>query len=125
MTKVNTMILFLMLREKNIKLKGLDYSNQALYLLMCMSLEKKVAFNARCLVYKMTVIGDKEITAEFFQKNRNDITRAIKAFASSGRNKAKAQVIRIFMINEIEESFELPLMQKIKKIWSFVKTIWF
>lgn len=114
-----------MLREKNIKLKGLDYSNQALYLLMCMSLAKKVAFTARCLVYKMTVIGDKEITAEFFQKNRNDITRAIKAFASSGRNKAKAQVIRIFMINEIEESFELPLMQKIKKIWSFVKTIWF
>lgn len=113
------------LREKGISLKGMDYPNQALYLLMCMSLAKEVAFTLTCLVYKWTVIGDTEITAEFFEKNRNDISRAIKAFAESGRNKAKAQVIRIFMMNEIEESFDLPLMKRMKKIWSLVKMIWF
>lgn len=113
------------LKEKGISLKGLDYPNQALYLLMCMSLANKIAFTVKCLVYKWTVIGDKEITAEFFEENKNDISRAIKAFAESGRNKAKAQVIRIFMINEIEESFELPLIKRVKKIWSLVKMIWF
>lgn len=111
--------------ENGIKLKGLDYPNQALYLLMCMSLADKVAFNEKCIVYKWNVISDKEITAEFFEENKEDITRAIKAFAQSGRSKAKAQVIRIFMINEIEESFDLPLIQKIRKIWSLVKIIWF
>ena len=114
-----------MIRDKDISLKGMDYPNQALYLLMCMSLAKEVKFTLKCLIYKWTVIGDKEITAEFFEENKDDISRAIKAFADSGRNKAKAQVIRIFMMNEIEESFDLPVIQRLKKVWSLVKMIWF
>ena len=114
-----------LLRKKEISFKGLGYPNQALYLLMCLSLANEVTFLQNCLVYKWTVIGDKEITAEFFEKNKDDISRAIRAFAESGRNKAKAQAIRIFLMNEIEESFELPFIQRIKKIYSLVKIIWF
>lgn len=111
--------------KNEIKLKGFRYPKQALFLLLCMSLSKTTAFHRECLVYKHIVTPGTPITVEFFQDNKNEIKRAMKGFTCKGNKEAKIQLIKNFLLADIEESYSLSFFKRLKRAIPVIKLMWF
>lgn len=111
--------------SNSIKFKGLAYKRQALFLAVCLSLAESVCFVDRVLLYKWIISAKTNIEAEFIRENIADIKRAMNAFAKKGDKKARTELIKTFILPEIEESCGLPLFQRLKRIIPIIRMIWF
>ena len=111
--------------KNNIKLKGVGYENQALFLLLCLSLSEKTAFCKDVFLYKWNIVKNQEISDIFYYKNKADIKRALNSFEVKGDNESKIQVVKVFLLASIYESYSRPFLRKMKKMISLVRLIWF
>lgn len=110
---------------KKIQFKGYGYENQALFLLLCLSLSSATVFDSANLVNKVSIPKKIPVSSVFYCKNRAEISRAMKAFKAKGDNKSCAQLIKHFLILEIEESYNRDILRKLKKMFALIKLIWF
>lgn len=111
--------------RKDISLKGLGSPLQALFMLLCLALSEATCFIKKSLVYKWSINSRAVIDGDFYRRNCADIRRALRAFSKKGNNKARAEAVRVFALAEIEEIYALPLVQRIRRIYALIKTIWF
>ena len=111
--------------EKDIRFRGFKYPLQALFMLLCLALADATFFIRKSFVYRLAVPAAKPIDGDFYRRNCADIRRALRAFTLKGKNKARAEAVRVFALAEIEEIYALPLVQKIRRIYALIKTIWF
>lgn len=111
--------------KNSIKFKGMAYKRQVLFLATCISLAESVSFIDSVLLYKWVISAKKNIEAEFFQENIDDIKRAMDGFARKKNKSARTELIKMFILPEIEESYELPFFQRLKRILPIIRMIWF
>ena len=57
----------------------------------------------------------------FYYKNKDDIKRALKSFTAKGYYEAKAQVVKVFLFDSIQESYSRPFLRRMKKMISLMK----
>ncbi len=111
--------------KNNIKLKGLGYEKQALFMLLCLSLAESTALCKNVFLYKWNIVPKEEISDMFYYKNKADIKRAIKGFVAKGDNEARIQVVKVFLLASIQESYGRTFLRRMKKMVSLVRLIWF
>lgn len=111
--------------KNNIRLKGIGYEKQALFMMLCMSLAESVALCKDVFLYKWNIAPKEEISDMFYYKNKADIKRIIKGFVAKGDNEARIQAVKVLLLASIQESYSRPFLRRMKKMVSLVKLIWF